>query len=108
MKSSGKFTSINAYNSILHAYELFCQKVRRTDPEMSEVEHLSRMWERAQPRCKATEPCGVAAAPTGSRRLARRAARNLKVSNTMLILQQDADIKVRHDQETMLFREMNH
>jgi hypothetical protein len=37
----------DAYDSMVHAYELFCQNVRRTDPEMSDNvdEHLSRMWE---------------------------------------------------------------
>ena len=37
----------DAYDSMVHAYELFCQNVRRTDPKMSDNvdEHLSRMWE---------------------------------------------------------------
>ena len=37
----------DAYDSMVHAYELFCQNIRRTDPEMSDDvdEHLSRMWE---------------------------------------------------------------
>jgi hypothetical protein len=36
-----------AYDSFVNAYELFCQKVRRIDPEMSDDvdDHLYRMWE---------------------------------------------------------------
>ena len=45
--SDGQRLWEDAYDSMVHAYELFCQKVRRTDPEMSDDvdEHLSRMWE---------------------------------------------------------------
>ena len=36
-----------AYDSFVHAYELFCQKVRRVNPEMSDNvdDHLSSMWD---------------------------------------------------------------
>ena len=45
--SDGQRLWEDAYDSMVHAYELFCQKVRRTDTEMSDDvdEQLSRMWE---------------------------------------------------------------
>jgi hypothetical protein len=48
--SDGQRLWQDAYDSMVHAYELFCQNVRLTDPEMSDDvdEHLSRMWERLQ------------------------------------------------------------
>jgi hypothetical protein len=45
--SEGRRLWEDAYDSMVHAYELFCQNVIRTDSEMSDNvdEHLSRMWE---------------------------------------------------------------
>lgn len=47
IRSEGQRFWEDAYDSMVHAYELFCQNVRHTDPEMSDNvdEHLSRMWE---------------------------------------------------------------
>ena len=54
--SDGRRLWEDAYDSMIHAYELFCQKVRRTDPEMSDDvdEHLSRMWESLEEDDKAS------------------------------------------------------
>ena len=59
--SDGQKLWEDAYDSILHAYELFCQKVRRTDPEMSDVDeqHLSRMWELKVSNTIGTQPTHI-------------------------------------------------